>query len=150
MPFGPKSMGERQVDFDVIYDEVFRPAITSVPLPEGGCLEPRRTDRDFFTGDITLEMFRYLEYSRFALADISGLNANVLYELGVRHRARASGTAIFRQADVSIPFDIRTIKAFPYAYEPAAHAEESRQLIARVLRESLVENREDSPVRNSL
>src|SRR5690348_11686443 len=90
MPFGPKPVGERQVNFDTIYDEVFKPAIASVPLPEGGFLEPRRTDHDFFTGDITLEMFRYLEYSRFALADISGLNANVLYELGVRHRARAS------------------------------------------------------------
>jgi hypothetical protein len=42
-------------------------------------------------------MFEYLEYSRFAVADISGLNANVFYELGARHRARESATAIFHQ-----------------------------------------------------
>lgn len=150
MPFGSKPVGEREADFDQIYKEVFVPAIASVELPEGGNLMPRRTDMDFFTGEITLEMFRYLEYSRFALTDISGLNPNVLYELGVRHRARASGTAIFRQADAPIPFDIRTIKAFPYAYEPVAEVAKSKDLIARVLRESLAENRRDSPVRNSL
>ena len=90
MPFGKKPVGDRTVDFDKLYDDIFVPAISAVPLPEGGKLEPRRTDKDFFTGDIKLEMFQYLEYSRFALADISGLNFNVAYELGTRHRARES------------------------------------------------------------
>ena len=44
-------------------------------------------------------MFHYIEYSRFALADISGLNANVFYELGHRHRVHEAGTVIFRQTD---------------------------------------------------
>jgi tetratricopeptide (TPR) repeat protein len=63
---------------------------------------------------------------------------------------RASGTAIFRQAGAPIPFDIQTIKAFPYEYEPEASAEESRALIARVLKESLAQNRVDSPIRVAL
>jgi Flp pilus assembly protein TadD len=95
-------------------------------------------------------MFQYLEYSRFALADISGLNFNVAYELGARHRAREYGTAIFRQTQFSPPFDISSIKAFPYDYEPADKAEEARKLITRVLTESLVQNRLDSPVRLAL
>ena len=86
MPFGMKKLGRRTIDFDLIYDSVFLPAISRVVVPQGGSLEPRRTDRDFFTGDITVEMFRYLEYSRLVLADVTGLNANVFYELGVRHR----------------------------------------------------------------
>ena len=88
MPFGKKTVGDRDVDFNDIYDRIFHPAISAVKLPEGGMLEPRRTDKDFFTGDIKQDMFEYLEYSRFALADISGLNFNVAYELGTRHRAR--------------------------------------------------------------
>ncbi len=74
-------------------------------LPEGGNLEPRRTDKDFFTSVITQDMFEYLEYSRFALTDITGLNPNVFYELGIRHRARPAGTVIFRQLAAKIPFD---------------------------------------------
>ena len=150
MPFGKKPVGDQTVDFDKLYDDIFVPAISAVPLPEGGKLEPRRTDKDFFAGDIKLEMFQYLEYSRFALADISGLNFNVAYELGTRHRARESGTAIFRQIQFPPPFDISSIKAFPYEFEPADKAAEARQLITRVLTELLVHNRLDSPVRLAL
>jgi hypothetical protein len=91
MPFGRKAVGARTVDFDRIYADIFVPAIAATPLPAGevGRLEPRRTDQDFFAGNISNEMFLYLEYSRFALADISGLNANVFYELGAP-TARAS------------------------------------------------------------
>jgi len=150
MPFGPKPVGDQTVNFDTIYDEIFEPAIKAVPLPEGGKLEPRRTDKDFFTGDIKFEMFQYLEYSRFALADISGLNFNVAYELGARHRARESGTAIFRLTQFAPPFDISSIKAFPYEYQPVPEAAKARELITRVLTESLLQNRPDSPVRLAL
>jgi tetratricopeptide (TPR) repeat protein len=152
MPFGIKPVGDRTVDFDKLYDDIFVPAISAVSLPakEGGKLEPHRTDKDFFTGDIKLEMFQYLEYSRFAVADISGLNFNVAYELGARHRAREYGTAIFRQTQFAPPFDISSIKAFPYEFEPANKADEARQLITKVLTESLIQNRFDSPVRLAL
>ncbi len=152
MPFGTKTVGDKQVDFDSIYENIFEPAINSValPPPEEGNLEARRTDKDFFTGDIGHEMFNYLEYSRFALADITGLNANVFYELGHRHRAREAGTAIFRQGDAPIPFDINQIKAFPYEYAPEEQAAEARALIQRVLTDSLEQNRPDSPVRRAL
>lgn len=155
MPFGEKEVvndrGERRtVDFDRVYETVFEPAIREVTLPESGRLEPRRTDRDFFAGDISQEMFEYLEYSRVALADITGLNPNVFYELGVRHRARQAGTVIFRQPLAKIPFDINQIKAFPYEYEPEGQARESQQFITRVLTESLAQNRIDSPVQRAL
>jgi tetratricopeptide (TPR) repeat protein len=160
MPFGTKAVTlpsegtngpagkpvEKAVDFDTLYTDIFVPAISAVNLPENGKLEPHRTDKDFFTGDIKQEMFDYLEYSRFALCDISGLNPNVMYELGVRHRAREAGTAIFRQSGLPLPFDINSIKAFPYDYEPAEEAGKARALITRVLTESLLRNRIDSPV----
>ncbi|MDE5446377.1 tetratricopeptide repeat protein [Bradyrhizobium sp. CSA207] len=164
MPFGTKAVQppperknsstdrpvEKAVNFDTLYTDIFVPAISAVDLPEGGKLEPHRTDRDFFAGDIKQDMFDYLEYSRFALCDISGLNPNVMYELGVRHRAREAGTAIFRQTGLPLPFDINSIKAFPYDYEPAEAAAQARALITKVLDESLQRNRIDSPVRIAL
>jgi tetratricopeptide (TPR) repeat protein len=150
MPFGKKPVGKHKVDFDAIYDDIFKPAINAVDLPEGGKLVARRTDRDFFTGDIGQEMFQFLQWSRLALADITSLNANVMYEVGVRHAARESGMAIFRQGEASIPFDISHIKAFPYQYRPKEHAAAARALIRRVLTESLQQNRLDSPVQIAL
>lgn len=152
MPFGKKKVGDQEVDFDYIFREVFAPAIAATPRGNGaaGWLTPKRTDQDFFAGDISQEMFEYLEYSRFAIADISGLNPNVFYELGVRHRAQEVGTAVFRQVGLPIPFDINTVKAFDYEYQPIENIAKSRDLITRVLTESLRYNRLDSPVQRAL
>lgn len=146
MPFGVREVGGVKIDFDHVYETVLRPAIAGVSTPEGDALEVRRTDQDFFSGDITQDMFEYLEYSRLVVADITSLNPNVFYELGARHRARESGTIIVRQPGVVLPFDIRMVKAFPYEYAPEENAEASRQLIRRVIGESLVEERLDSPI----
>src|SRR5262252_7977929 len=139
MPFRKKKVGDQEVDFDFIYNEVFVPAIEATSLPEetSSRLVPKRTDQDFFAGDISQEMFDYLEYSRFALADISGLNAIVFYELGVRQRSHEAGTAVFRQAGTPVPFDINTIKAFDYEYQPSENVPKSRELITKILTESL-------------
>lgn len=149
MPFGKKQVANREVDFDLIYNKVFVPAVESTPLPEGGQLIPKRTDQDFLSSSISMEMFHYIEYSRMAIADISGLNANVFYELGARHRARETGTTIFRQVNAPIPFDINQIKAFPYEYEPDENIKIARELIRRVLTESLQMNKLDSPIQQT-
>jgi tetratricopeptide (TPR) repeat protein len=152
MPFGVKEVDKqgRKVDFDGIYDDVFEPAIRAAVTPEGGKLEPRRTDRDFHSGLISQDMFEYIEYSRIVLADISSLNPNVFYELGHRHRAQTAGTVIVRQVDAPIPFDINQIKAFMYQFEPKEACEESRKEIARILTASLKQLRLDSPIRQAL
>ena len=46
MPFGKKRVDDVDVDFNAIYDRIFVPAVTRVALPEGGQLQPRRTDND--------------------------------------------------------------------------------------------------------
>ncbi|PWC84722.1 hypothetical protein TSH100_17055 [Azospirillum sp. TSH100] len=91
-------------------------------------------------------MFIDIEYSRFVVADLTGLNANVFYELGMRHRARSTGTALFRQVGQPIPFDVQQTRAFPYAYNPQEEAQKSRELITRVVTESLVHSPLDSPI----
>jgi tetratricopeptide (TPR) repeat protein len=161
MPFGRKSVGLRRIwrtpfwysrvaDFDHIYATVFKPAIESVELPEGGRLVCRRADDDLFSGIVTDDVWRYLEYSRFVLADISGGYPNVFLELGVRFRARSAGTAVFRQSDATIPFDISSVRAFPYHYRPDDKVRTSRALVQSVIANSMKELREDSPIRVAL
>jgi len=163
MPFGKKKVtraskrpgrGKRTItatiDFDAVYKDVFKPAIDGIRLPEGGTLIARRADDDLMSGIISREMYRYIEYSRFAIADITSLGANVFLELGQRYRARESGTAVFRQTDATIPFDINQVRALPYEYAPRERALESRRLIRKVLTQSLEFNRIDSPVWDAL
>jgi len=152
MPFGKKKVGGKDVDFDIIYSTIFEPAISATPLsdPHQGNLVPRRTDADKFSSAITQDMFEYIMYSRIAFTDISGLNPNVFYELGVRHRSQESGTVLFRQVGTDLPFDINTIKVFEYDHDGESKAAEARSLITEVLTETLQRNRLDSPVRIAL
>ena len=56
MPFGSKPVGKHKVNFDNIYENIFKPAINAVALAEGGKLKAARTDKDFFAGDIGREI----------------------------------------------------------------------------------------------
>ena len=150
MPFNKKKVGENTVDFDFVYNEIFEPAIKKAVLPEGGQLEPRRTDVDKFASSISQDMFEYIVYSRVAFTDISGFNPNVFYELGIRHGTQESGTVIFRQSGVAIPFDINSIKVFDYEFDTKKKIATSKAFITEVLTNSLERNRLDSPVRIAL
>lgn len=149
MPFGKKTVGDRDVDFNALFDQLFKPAIENAQTPEGKQLLAARTDMDAFSGSINQDMFEYLTYSRMAFADISGLNANVFYEIGVRHALQEAGTVIFRQKDHAIPYDIRTIKVFEYD-DGDGRRDSSQSTITQVLTETLRRNRLDSPVRQAL
>ena len=120
-------------------------------MPDGeGKLIAHRTDHDAFSGSINQDMFEYITYSRMAIADISGGNANAMYELGARHALQDAGTVILRQKGHGIPFDIQTIKAFEYDYLSDAAITASREAITGILTKSLEKNRLDSPIRQAL
>lgn len=147
MPFGTKPVDGAPVPFDAIFDTMLAPAIAGVALPEGGTLTPYRTDRDLAPDLIDQAMFRRLEYSRFVLCDLTGLNPNVMFELGMRFHARSAGTVLFRQPGTPLPFDITSVKVFEYdVREPAT----ARRTIAQVLTTALERNRLDSPIRRTL
>ncbi len=154
MPYGQRevSLGDRKVtiDFDAIYEEIFVPAIESVPLAEGGTLTAHRTDRERYAALIDREMWRAIEYSRLALVDITGLNANVMMELGHRYRARPSGTVVVCQRGTPSAFDLNNVRWFPYEYEPADRAEASRAELREIVRETLERNVLDSPIQRAL
>lgn len=147
MPFGVKPVDGRNVDFDAIYSTIIAPAVEQVELPEGGRLRAYRTDRDPAAALIDEDMFSGLEYSRFMFCDLTGLNINVGLELGVRFRSSASGTVVFRQPGTKLPFDIAQVKVMDYDTGTPVTA---RQAISNALRESLKQNRLDSPVRRAL
>ncbi|WP_270888836.1 TRAFs-binding domain-containing protein [Pedococcus sp. 5OH_020] len=114
MPFGakPDPSGGPDIDFDRIYTSAIRPGI------EGAGMQPIRADEEELGGIIHRAMFERLLVCSYALADLTTSNANVLYELGVRHTARPGTTLTLYAASTPLPFDVKLLRAVPYELGP--------------------------------
>ncbi|MFG0317834.1 MAG: DUF4071 domain-containing protein, partial [Planctomycetota bacterium JB042] len=110
MPFGRKpDSGGRVVDFDRVYHELIAPAIRDARM------EPLRADEEMVGGVIHKPMFERLILCEYAVADLTTANANVFYELGVRHAVRAASTVLlFAEGGNRLPFDVAPLRALPY------------------------------------
>ncbi len=110
MPFGRKpDAAGRLVDFDAVYRELIAPAIADAKL------EPLRADEEMTGGIIHKPMFERLILCEYAVADLTTANANVFYELGVRHAVREWSTVlIFAAGGSQLPFDVAPLRAMPY------------------------------------
>lgn len=149
MPFGMKKdpSGGPDIDFDRIYKEAIRPGIVDAEM------EPIRADEERTGGIIHQAMFERLLLCDFAVADLTTANANVFYELGVRHAVRPATTlTIFSSAP---PFDVNYLRSVGYKLGlnnsfGEAEAKALREVIAKRLAEVRKLAREaaaaDSPI----
>lgn len=109
MPFGKKTDDSgRMIDFDLIYEQII------VPACESAALEPIRADEEVLGGLIHKPMFERLMLCDFAIADLSTANANVFYELGVRHGIRPHSTVLIFGRGMRLPFDVAPLRGIPY------------------------------------
>ncbi|HVO84885.1 MAG TPA: TRAFs-binding domain-containing protein [Syntrophobacteria bacterium] len=110
MPFGKKpAPSGAQVDFDAVYRDLIAPAIAEADL------EPLRADEEVTGGIIHKPMFERLILCEYAVADLTTANANVFYELGLRHAVRPWSTVlIFAEGLGQLPFDVAPLRALPY------------------------------------
>src|SRR5882757_171054 len=101
MPFGKKpDYSGSLIDFDAVYEKLLAPAIREADL------EPIRADEEVVGGIIHKPMFERLILCQYAVADLTTANANVFYELGVRHALRPYSTvAVFAEGS-RLPFDV--------------------------------------------
>jgi tetratricopeptide (TPR) repeat protein len=97
-----------EVDFDDVYEHLIGPA-----LMKAGCV-PFRADQESGAGDIRTDMFFELVTADVVLADISILNANVFYELGVRHGVAPRGVFMIHAGWSRRPFDVAPDRTFDY------------------------------------
>ena len=109
MPFGKKPMPSGvTADFDAVYHDLIAPAI------EAAGLEALRADQEVSGGVIHKPMYERLILCDFAVADLTGANANVFYELGLRHGVRPSTTVLLYAGSERMPFDVAPLRALPY------------------------------------
>jgi tetratricopeptide (TPR) repeat protein len=114
MPFGQKpDAGGAVIDFDAVYRDVIAPAIRDADM------EPLRADEEVTGGIIHKAMFERLILCEYAVADLTTANANVFYELGVRHAVRPWSTVALFAKGSRLPFDVTMLRAIPYTLTPA-------------------------------
>jgi MAP3K TRAFs-binding domain len=131
MPFGTKPDGQGgSVDFDAVYEKLLAPAIRDAGL------EPLRADQELVGGLIHKPMFERLILADYAVADLTTANANVFYELGVRHAARPYSTVVVSADVKKAPFDVAPDRVLPYRLDAQgcpAEPEDDRAALATAL-----------------
>jgi tetratricopeptide (TPR) repeat protein len=143
MPFGrkPDTTGVT-VDFDAVYAKLLEPAIR-----EAG-LDPLRADQELVGGSVHKPMYERLILADYAIADLTTANANVFYEIGVRHAVRPYSTVLV-SADVKrIPFDLAPDRVLPYSLDSTgrpADPDGDRPTLVNALKAAR-EAKTDSPV----
>jgi len=110
MPFGRKPAASGlTVDFDAVYETLIKPSVIAAGL------EPLRADEEMAGGIIHKPMFERLVLCEYAVADLTTANANVFYELGLRHAVRPWATQLlFAEGLGQLPFDVAMLRALPY------------------------------------
>ncbi|MFN6337924.1 MAG: TRAFs-binding domain-containing protein [Cyanobacteriota bacterium] len=151
MPFGvkPDPGGLPDIDFDRLYQTALQPAV------EAAGLEPIRADHETTGGVIHKPMFERLLLCDYVLADLTTANANVFYELGVRHTARPSTTLTIFAKHQKIPFDVNFLRSLPYDLGKdnafgEAEAQALRESVSHRLRELRELAKDQAPVDSPL
>ena len=119
MPFGTKEdENGRKIDFNAIYNNLIRPAI------EDANMDAVRADEEMVGGFIHKPMFERLLLCDYAIADLTTANANVFYELGVRHTAKPYSTLSLFSKDATLPFNVSSLRSYAYSLDEGKQLDE--------------------------
>jgi len=140
-PFGTKKdLSGRKIDFDRVHKELIGPALKAVEL------SGETTGEIVDAGNIREDMFALIFEADLVVCDITILNANVFYELGIRHALRKKSTVMIKGKTKkdNTPFDLLTDRYLPYDIKsPGA----TKGTLIEMIKASLNSEREtDSPI----
>jgi hypothetical protein len=111
-PFGEKKVGKDQVtvNFDDVEKKLIQPALSDLKIAGSTTAEILES------GNIRHSMYQLLLLAELVIADLSIDNANVFYELGIRHALREKRTFLLnsRPANEPMPFDVLTDRYLAY------------------------------------
>jgi hypothetical protein len=94
-----------------------------------------RADDFFGTSSILKDIWSAIHGARVVVADCTGRNPNVFYEIGLAH-AIGRHTILISQSFDDVPFDLRHLQIIEYKYTPPG-MEAFEKAFEKVLRESL-------------
>lgn len=138
----------RILDLDETFSLLIKPVFDALNI---SCY--RAIDKNL-SGSIDKVMLQEIKNADIALVDITTLNANVMWELGVRHSLKPRHTIMICEKEQmsSIPFDVNHFVVHQYAHSeegiPYKEVERFRKLLSEVVKGCLEQKPEvtDSPV----
>jgi len=146
MPIGS---GDAYQVYRTRYEHTIHPAVEGVLVDGQQVFRCVRADFVTKTGSITRDLLGRLYRSDAVVADLTDLNPNVFYELGVRHALRA-GTILIALKGTRPPFDVGDLRVIPYEDRVGGEKEAIPQ-IQDMLRSLLADERpQDSPVLHAI
>lgn len=99
---------------DEIADSIY--TLSTKPICESFKLNVVRADEIFTTNPILDDIVMAIEEATIIIADVSGKNANVFYELGMAHMLKRSNTIMITHDKFSeMPFDIAHFRIIGYS-----------------------------------
>jgi hypothetical protein len=116
--------------FDEYYESIYCPAIESAGL------KPCRADDLYRPSTIVTDIWSYTQNAKLVLADLSGKNPNVFYELGLAH-ALAKPAILVTEAIDDVPFDLRALRVLEYNKNQPRWGEILQEKISHSIREVL-------------
>jgi len=117
------------IDFDRIYKKLIEPAVNDAAVETHLSLKCIRSDEIGHSGFIHSEMLERVTSADIAIVDITTQNANVFYELGVRHSFRRATTVLIQRIGTHIPFNIAGMRVFPYSDDETPDSDGKTQLL---------------------
>lgn len=128
-PIGPESSDIRR-RADQILKHVISPAVDACGF------EAIRADQISEPGLITTQVIQHIIDDPLVIADLTGSNANVFYELAIRHAIRKPLVQII-QKDEKIPFDVAGMRTIPVDHRDLDSVQEAKAEIERQVRSIL-------------
>lgn len=129
-------------------DHVFEVIVK--PVASGHDLYAFRSDDMQAAGaQITTEVIEQLLTVRVVIADLSGPNANVFYELGIRHSAQLP-VILLVDVDTKIPFNVHGLRVIQYALSPAESKKARAALELQIAELLAPHHRPFSPVKTTI
>lgn len=95
---------EQRKHADLFMECLIKPAVAPLGL------EVVRADQLGEPGMIATQIMQHLKHCKLAIADMSHLNPNVFYEMGIRHAARLPMVQIIRAGE-KLPFDLNQVRS---------------------------------------
>jgi hypothetical protein len=115
------------------------------PAVEAHGLEVKRADEEDRAGIITTHIIQRLVTADLVVADLTGRNPNVFYELAVRHVTRKPLIQIIRAED-EIPFDVQAMRTVKFELNDPDALEVARDALDRQVAAVLEEEELETPI----
>jgi hypothetical protein len=116
--------------YEAEYEQVIKPAIEESGL---SCI---RGDEIFQRQAVIQDIWRAVRTSRVVVAELSGRNPNVMYEIGLAHALSKPIIMITRNED-DVPFDLRSLRYIFYDLNDPLWGQNLRKKLTQIIRQVL-------------